>query len=325
MMKQAALRGENTQTKHDWSLDEITRLFNLPLNDLVYQAQEQHRQYFDPNTIQISTLLNIKTGGCPEDCAYCPQSARHKTDVEATPLMSLDAVLDAAREAKQQGARRFCMGAAWRSPNDSDLEQVLEMISVVKGLGMETCVTLGMLTDDQAQRLKTAGLDFYNHNIDCSESFYETIITTRTYDDRLQTLASVRNAGINVCCGGIIGMGEEVKDRAGMLRTLANMPSHPESVPINLLMQVEGTPLADIEKPDTFDIVRTIAVARLLMPASYVRLSAGRTEMSDELQALCFMAGANSIFCGEKLLTADNPDLDHDRDLFRRLGLKALH
>ncbi len=239
--------------------------------------------------------------------------------------MSLDAVLDAAREAKQQGARRFCMGAAWRSPNDSDLEQVLEMISVVKGLGMETCVTLGMLTDGQAQRLKTAGLDFYNHNIDCSESFYETIITTRTYDDRLQTLASVRNAGINVCCGGIIGMGEEVKDRAGMLRTLANMPSHPESVPINLLMQVEGTPLADIEKPDTFDIVRTIAVARLLMPASYVRLSAGRTEMSDELQALCFMAGANSIFCGEKLLTADNPDLDHDRDLFRRLGLKALH
>ncbi len=319
------MEAQKEDARHDWSLQEIIALFDLPLNDLVFRAQHLHRQYFDPNAIQLSTLINIKSGGCPEDCAYCPQSAHYKTGVESEPLMSLDEVIHAAQEAKHQGAGRFCMGAAWRSPKDSDLDQVLEMVSAVKELGLETCATLGMLSDDQAQRLKEAGLDFYNHNLDTSAGFYKTIISTRTYDDRLKTLEAVRSAGINVCCGGIIGMGEDVKDRASLLRELANLPNHPESVPINLLMQVEGTPLAGIDKTDTFDIVRTIAVARLLMPASYVRLSAGRNEMSDELQALCFMAGANSIFCGDKLLTAENPDLDHDRDLFRRLGLKALH
>jgi len=324
-MAQPAHRNNIQAIRHDWKLEEIIELFNLPLNDLVYQAQSMHREFFDANTIQLSTLLNIKTGGCPEDCAYCPQSARYHTGLDAEPLMALDEVRSAAERAKQQGASRFCMGAAWRNPKDKDLEQVSKMVEVVKSLGMETCATLGMLTDDQAVRLKQAGLDFYNHNLDSSESFYKTIISTRTYKDRLQTLDAVRQAGLSVCCGGIIGMGESVTDRAEMLQVLASMPKHPESVPINLLVQVEGTPLAEAEKIDPFDMVRVIAVARILMPASYVRLSAGRTEMNDEFQALCFLAGANSIFYGEKLLTTSNPELIRDRKLFTRLGLKALH
>ena len=324
-MAQPAHRNNIQAIRHDWKLEEIIELFNLPLNDLVYQAQSMHREFFDANTIQLSTLLNIKTGGCPEDCAYCPQSARYHTGLDAEPLMALDEVRSAAERAKQQGASRFCMGAAWRNPKDKDLEQVSKMVEVVKSLGMETCATLGMLTDDQAVRLKQAGLDFYNHNLDSSESFYKTIISTRTYKDRLQTLDAVRQAGLSVCCGGIIGMGESVTDRAEMLQVLASMPKHPESVPINLLVQVEGTPLAEAEKIDPFDMVRVIAVARILMPASYVRLSAGRTEMNDEFQALCFLAGANSIFYGEKLLTTSNPELIRDRKLFKRLGLKALH
>ena len=324
-MAQPAHRNNIQAIRHDWKLEEIIELFNLPLNDLVYQGQSMHREFFDANTIQLSTLLNIKTGGCPEDCAYCPQSARYHTGLDAEPLMALDEVRSAAERAKQQGASRFCMGAAWRNPKDKDLEQVSKMVEVVKSLGMETCATLGMLTDDQAVRLKQAGLDFYNHNLDSSESFYKTIISTRTYKDRLQTLDAVRQAGLSVCCGGIIGMGESVTDRAEMLQVLASMPKHPESVPINLLVQVEGTPLAEAEKIDPFDMVRVIAVARILMPASYVRLSAGRTEMNDEFQALCFLAGANSIFYGEKLLTTSNPELKRDRKLFKRLGLKALH
>lgn len=311
--------------RHDWTEKEVCALFSLPLNDLVFQAQTLFRQYFDPNTIQLSTLLNIKTGGCPEDCAYCPQSARYQTGVKAEPLMSLEQVKAAAREARARGATRFCMGAAWRNPRDKDLEQVIEMIRSVKNLGMETCATLGLLSDEQAQKLKRAGLDFYNHNLDSSPEFYQSIISTRTYTDRLQTLEAVRSAGMKVCCGGIIGMGENNVDRARMLMILANMPQHPESVPINLLVRVEGTPLQNAETPDPFDMVRMIAVARIMMPASYVRLSAGRTEMSDELQALCFLAGANSIFYGEKLLTTDNPELVNDQKLFSRLGLKALH
>ena len=311
--------------RHDWTENEVCKLFSLPLNDLVYQAQTFYRQYFEPNTIQLSTLLNIKTGGCPEDCAYCPQSARYKTGVKAEPLMALNQVRAAAEEAKAHGATRFCMGAAWRNPKDKDLENVIEMIKAVKKLDMETCATLGMLTGDQAVKLKTAGLDFYNHNLDSSPEYYQSIISTRTYDDRLHTLEAVRKAGMKVCCGGIIGMGENNNDRARMLMILANMPQHPESVPINLLVKVEGTPLENAASPDPFDMVRMIAVARIMMPASYVRLSAGRTEMSDEMQALCFLAGANSIFYGEKLLTTDNPDLVNDQKLFRRLGLKALH
>ncbi|MBM2829763.1 MAG: biotin synthase [Gammaproteobacteria bacterium] len=311
--------------RHDWIQTEILNLFYQPLNDLVFQAQALHRRYFDPNVIQLSTLLNIKTGGCPEDCAYCPQSARYQTSINAEPLMSLDKVRAAAEQAKGQGASRFCMGAAWRSPKDRDLDQVLEMVRTVKQSGLETCATLGMLTEEQALRLKEAGLDFYNHNLDSSAGFYRTIISTRTYEDRLQTLKAVRQAGMSVCCGGIIGMGEDLQDRAELLRVLATMHKHPESVPINLLVRVEGTPLYGVENLDPFEIVRTIAVARILMPASYVRLSAGRTGMNDELQALCFFAGANSIFYGEKLLTTDNPELDKDQKLFKRLGLKALH
>lgn len=311
--------------RHDWIQTEILNLFYQPLNDLVFQAQALHRRYFDPNVIQLSTLLNIKTGGCPEDCAYCPQSALYQTSVNAEPLMSLDKVRAAAEQAKGQGASRFCMGAAWRSPKDRDLDQVLEMVRTVKQTGLETCATLGMLTEEQALRLKEAGLDFYNHNLDSSAGFYRTIISTRTYEDRLQTLKAVRQAGMSVCCGGIIGMGEDLLDRAELLRVLATMPKHPESVPINLLVRVEGTPLYGVENLDPFEIVRTIAVARILMPASYVRLSAGRTGMNDELQALCFFAGANSIFYGEKLLTTDNPELEKDQKLFTRLGLKALH
>jgi biotin synthase len=310
--------------RHDWAITEATALFSLPLNDLIYQAQTIFRKFFDPNSIQLSTLLNIKTGGCPEDCAYCPQSARYKTGVKAQPLLTLDEVESAALEAKANGATRFCMGAAWRSLRDQDLEQVVTMVTTVKTLGLETCATLGMLTRPQAEKLHRAGLDFYNHNLDSSPEFYPSIISTRIYEDRLDTLAAVRAAGIKVCCGGIIGMGENNTDRAGMLCVLANMPEHPQSVPINLLVRIDGTPLQDMEPPDPFDMVRMIAAARIMLPASYVRLSAGRTEMSDELQALCFMAGANSIFYGEKLLTTDNPEWANDQKLFSRLGLKAL-
>ena len=313
------------QLRHDWTEKEVSDLFVLPLNDLVYQAQTLFRQNFDPNTIQLSTLLNIKTGGCPEDCAYCPQSARYKTGLKAEPIMSLEKVIAAANEARSHGATRFCMGAAWRNPKDKDLDSVIEMVRAVKNLGMETCATLGMLNKEQAEKLKEAGLDYYNHNLDSSAEFYRNIISTRTYEDRIHTLEAVRSAGMKVCCGGIIGMGENYVDRARMLIVLANMPRHPESVPINLLVKVEGTPLENTEDPDPFDMVRMIAVARIMMPASYVRLSAGRTEMSDELQALCFLAGANSIFYGEKLLTTDNPELINDQKLFKRLGLRALH
>lgn len=310
--------------RHDWTEVEATSLLQTPLNDLVFHAQGLHRQYFDPNTVQLSTLLNIKTGGCPEDCAYCPQSAHYQTGIKAQPLMDIETVKNAARQARAHGATRFCMGAAWRSPKDRDLDQVIEMIAVVKSLGLETCATLGMLTKDQACRLKEEGLDFYNHNIDSSPEFYAGIISTRDYADRLQTLEAVRTAGMRVCCGGIVGMGERTTDRARMLMVLANMPQHPESVPINLLVRVEGTPLADMAAVDPFDMVRMIATARIMMPASYIRLSAGRAEMNDELQALCYLAGANSIFYGEKLLTTENPDTARDRKLFTRLGLRAL-
>ncbi len=308
--------------RHDWTRTEILALFDQPFGDLMFAAQQVHRIHFDPNAVQISTLLSIKTGACPEDCAYCPQSAHYKTELDVERLLPLDKVLDEARTAKARGASRFCMGAAWRSPRDKDLAQVEAMIRGVKELGLETCVTLGMLTQPQTERLKRAGLDYYNHNLDTSPEFYGEVISTRTYQDRLNTLAHVRDAGINVCAGGIVGMGESHADRAGLLQQLANLPQHPESVPINLLVRVEGTPLADVEPPDPFEFVRTLAVARLLMPQSYVRLSAGRTEMSDELQALCFLAGANSIFYGERLLTTENPGRDHDHRLFERLGLR---
>ena len=314
----------HSKIRHNWTVTEVTSLFSMPLNDLIYRAQTLFREFFDPNTIQLSTLLNIKTGGCPEDCAYCPQSARHQTGIKAQPLLTLDEVKDSALAAKANGATRFCMGAAWRSPNDQDLKHVAAMVKTVKALGLETCATLGMLTRSQAKRLQEAGLDFYNHNLDSSPEFYSSIISTRTYTDRLDTLDAVRAAGIKVCCGGIIGLGENNADRAGMLCVLSNMPEHPQSVPINLLVRVKGTPLQNMKPPDPFDIVRMIAAARIMMPASYVRLSAGRTEMSDELQALCFMAGANSIFYGEKLLTTENPEWTHDQKLFGRLGLKTL-
>ena len=314
---------KNNEVRHDWQTQEVLSLMNQPLNDLVFQAQTIHRQYFDANTVQLSTLLNIKQGGCPEDCAYCPQSVRYETEVDAEAMLSLDKVKDAAEKAKKEGATRFCMGAAWRGPKEKDFKIVLEMVKEVKSSGMETCVTMGMLNDDQTSRLKQAGLDYYNHNLDCSESFYETIISTRDYKDRLQTLASVRDAGINVCSGGIIGMGESGSDRAEMLCTLANLEKHPESVPINLLVKVKGTPLAEEEDLDPFDMVRMIAAARIMMPAATVRLSAGRSGMNDEHQALCFLAGANSIFYGEELLTTENPALEKDRQLFDRLGINA--
>ena len=315
---------KNKEIRHDWQTQEVLSLMTQPLNDLLFQAQSIHRKYFDANTVQLSTLLNIKRGGCPEDCAYCPQSSRYKTVVKGEPILSLDEIRNAAENAKREGATRFCMGAAWRSPKERDFKLVLDMVKEVKAMGMETCVTMGMLNEDQTFRLKQAGLDFYNHNLDCSESFYETIISTRDYRDRLETLARVRKAGINVCSGGIIGMGEEKSDRAEMLCTLANLEKHPESVPINLLVKVKGTPLADVEDLDPFDMVRMIATARIMMPAAYVRLSAGRSGMNDEHQALCFMAGANSIFYGEELLTTDNPALEKDRLLFDRLGINAL-
>jgi biotin synthase len=310
--------------RNDWTREEVRALFALPFPELIFRAAQVHRDNFDPSEVQISTLLSIKTGGCPEDCAYCPQSAKFETGVKAEKLMDLEAVLAEARAAKAGGASRFCMGAAWRSPKDRDLEKVCDMVEGVKALGLETCVTLGMLTSEQAKRLKTCGLDYYNHNLDTSPEFYGEIITTRTYQDRLDTLEHVRAAGINVCCGGIIGMGEKPDDRVGMIATLASLPVHPESVPINMLVRVEGTPLAERATIDPLDFVRTIAVARITMPTSMVRLSAGREDMSEEMQALCFLAGANSIFYGPKLLTTPNPGRDRDMALLDKLGLRAM-
>jgi len=307
--------------RHDWTREEVRALFALPFPDLMYEAQRIHRMHFDPREVQISTLLSIKTGGCPEDCAYCPQSVHYDTGVPAGKLMDLEAVLAEARAAKAAGASRFCMGAAWRSPKDRDLEAVCAMVEEVKALGLETCATLGMLTAPQARRLKAAGLDYYNHNIDTSPEYYGRIITTRTYQDRLDTLSHVRAAGIHVCCGGIVGMGERLEDRVGMIATLASLPAHPESVPINMLVRVEGTPLARRAALDPIAFVRTIAVARIAMPASVVRLSAGREDMSEETQALCFLAGANSIFYGPKLLTTPNPEPDRDTRMFDKLGI----
>ena len=308
--------------RHDWTREQVRALFALPFNDLLLQAHTVHRANFDANAVQRSQLLSIKTGACPEDCAYCPQSIRYETGLKKDPLMEVQAVVEAAREAKAEGATRFCMGAAWRSPKDRDLDKVEAMVREVKALGMETCMTLGMLKAHQAQRLADAGLDYYNHNLDTSPEFYGEIITTRTYEDRLETLGHVREAGVKVCCGGIVGMGEGETDRAELLRQLAIMTPHPESVPINNLVQVAGTPLAGGEALHPIEFVRTIAVARILMPTSYVRLSAGRTDMTDELQALCFFAGANSMFYGEKLLTTGNPQNARDEALMARLGIR---
>jgi biotin synthase len=310
--------------RHDWTRAEALALYGAPFNDLIYRAHTVHRRFFDPNAIQKSRLLSIKTGGCAEDCGYCSQSAHHASGVAATKLMALEKVLDEAKRARAAGATRYCMGAAWRSPKARDMDLVCAMVEGVRALGLETCMTLGMLTDGDVARLKAAGLDYYNHNIDTSERYYSEVITTRTFAERLETLERVRGAGIKVCAGGIIGMGEEPEDRVDMLVTLANLPQHPESVPINMLIAVPGTPLADAERIDPIAFVRTIALARILMPKSYVRLSAGRTEMSEETQALCFFAGANSIFVGDVLLTAENPDEDTDAALFAKLGLKPL-
>ncbi len=313
----------NDSIRHDWTLAEIKALFDRPFNDLLFDAQRLHRENFDPNAVQVSTLLSIKTGACPEDCAYCPQSASYDTGLERERLLPLEEVREAARNARDNGATRFCMGAAWRNPTDKNLDKVIDMIRAVKELGMESCVTLGMLTREQTRRLKQAGLDYYNHNLDTSPEYYREIITTRTYQDRLDTLENLREEDINVCCGGIIGMGESETDRAALLQQLANLPEHPQSVPINLLVQVENTPLYGTEELDGIEFVRTIAVARILMPRSVVRLSAGRTAMTDELQALCFLAGANSIFYGDTLLTTPNPEQNRDQQLFERLGIVA--
>ncbi len=313
-----------TAIRHDWTREELAALFELPLLDLIHRAATVHREHFDPREVQVSTLLSIKTGACPEDCAYCPQSAHFKTGLEVERLLPLEVVRESAAQAKAAGATRFCMGAAWRSPRDKDLDHVIAMVETVRELGLETCVTAGMLRADQAQRLKDAGLDYYNHNLDTSPEFYGEIISTRTFEDRLDTLAAVRDAGMKVCCGGIVGMNEARSDRVGLLHSLATLPRHPESVPINLLVRVPGTPLADAPALEPFEFVRTIAVARIAMPASVVRLSAGREGMSEELQALCFLAGANSIFYGEKLLTTGNPEAERDRALLSRLGLVGL-
>ncbi len=307
--------------RHDWTLTEVRALFDLPFMDLVFQAQTVHRSAFDPNEVQLSSLMSIKTGGCPEDCAYCPQSAHYETGLEKERLAELDRVLAEARAAKERGASRFCMGAAWKRPNGRDFPLVLDMVRGVKDLGMESCVTLGALDKEQVAALKDAGLDYYNHNLDTSREHYEKIITTRSFQDRLDTLSLVRESGINVCCGGILGLGEAEEDRAKLLMELANLPKHPESVPINLLVKAEGTPLENVADVDPFDFVRAIAVARILMPTSHVRLSAGRGGMDDALQALCFLAGANSIFFGEKLLTTPNAGAEHDMDLLARLGM----
>jgi biotin synthase len=307
--------------RNDWQLAEVNKLFNTPFNDLLFQAQTIHRQFFDPNELQLSTLLNIKTGKCSEDCSYCSQSIRFDTEIETEDLMQLDSVIVAAKKAKVNGATRFCMGAAWRKPKAKDLPKLLDMVKSVKALDLETCLTAGMLEAEQAQQLQQAGLDYYNHNLDTSEDYYKNIITTHTYQDRLDTLANIRNANLKTCAGGIIGLGETETDRASLLMTLANLEQHPESVPINQLVPIKGTPLGETEKLDTFEIVRCIAVARIMMPKSYVRLSAGRSTMSDELQALCFLAGANSVFYGEELLTTDNPSTQDDQQLFQRLGI----
>lgn len=318
------MENQLTDIRHDWQLTEIIELFNLPFNDLLFTAQTLHRRYFNPNQIQLSSLLNIKTGQCSEDCAYCSQSAHFKTAIEADPLMSTEQIIAIAQQAKAKGATRFCMGAAWRSPKAKDFNQLLNIVTAVKQLELETCMTLGMLNGEQAQQLKTAGLDYYNHNLDTSPDYYQHIVTTHTYQERLDTLAEVQQAGIKLCCGGIIGMGESLQDRADLLCHLANLPKHPDSVPINLLIPVDGTPLENAQPIDEFDLVRCIAVARILMPQSYVRLSAGRTQMNDSLQALCFLAGANSIFYGDKLLTTNNVDANQDKQLFSRLGLEGM-
>ena len=310
-----------TANAQNWTREQVASLFALPFNDLLFKAQTVHRENHDANAVQLSSLLSIKTGACPEDCAYCPQSARYKTGLKTERLMPLDQIVEAAKKAKAEGAGRFCMGAAWRSPKDKDIQAVSEAVSAVKALGMETCATLGMLNEEHAAELKEAGLDYYNHNLDTSPEYYGEIITTRTYDDRLETLENVRTAGMKVCCGGIVGMGETKNDRVGLLQTLANLSPPPESVPINNLIKIKGTPLADLEDIDPFDFIRTIAVARILMPKAYVRLSAGRETMNDQLQSLCFLAGANSIFYGEQLLTANNATAEHDRELFAKLGI----
>lgn len=314
--------GKGKVIRNDWRAEEVTALFQLPFNDLLFRAQTIHRQFFDPNEVQVSTLLSIKTGACPEDCKYCPQSTRYDTGLEPEQLMEVQKVLDEAKCAKDSGSSRFCMGAAWRSPKNRDMPVILAMVRGVRDMGLETCMTLGMLTAEQADQLADAGLDYYNHNLDTSPEYYGDIITTRSYQDRLNTLSNVRDAGINVCSGGIVGMGEALSDRVGLLLQLANMPKHPESVPINRLVKVEGTPLDMQESIDNFDFIRTIAVARILMPASHVRLSAGREDMNEEMHALAYFAGANSIFYGEKLLTTPNPDANKDLDLFQRLGIK---
>ena len=311
----------HSEIRHDWTRAEVLELFAMPFSDLLFRAQTVHRQHFDPNQVQISTLLSIKTGRCPEDCKYCPQSVRWNTGLEDEDLMPVDQVRQAARRAKASGAERFCMGAAWRRPKDRQIDQVIELLKVVREEGMETCLTLGMLTGEQAEKLRQAGLDYYNHNLDSSPEYYREVITTRTYEDRLETLRHVRESGMKVCCGGIVGMGEQRDDRAGLLVELANLPEHPQSVPINMLVQVPGTPLHGIEKLEPLEFVRTIAIARIMMPRARVRLSAGREDMSEELQALCFAAGANSLFYGEKLLTTGNPDTDADHRLFEKLGI----
>lgn len=311
------------QIRHDWTTEEVNELFALPFNDLLFRAQTVHRNFFDPNQVQVSTLLSIKTGACPEDCKYCPQSARYDTGLEKERLMEVEKVLETAKQAKATGSTRFCMGAAWRNPKERDMPYLVKMIEGVKELGLETCMTLGMLTRDQALALKQAGLDYYNHNLDTSPEFYGEIITTRTYQNRLDTLQNVREAGMNVCSGGIVGMGESASDRSGLLMQLANLEHHPESVPINMLVKVAGTPLDSVEDLDQFEFIKTIAVARILMPKSYVRLSAGREAMSEQTQALCFMAGANSIFYGCKLLTTPNPETDQDMLLFKKLGINS--
>jgi len=310
-----------TPLRHDWTFDEVEALYQLPFNDLVFQAQSVHRANFDPNAVQVSTLLSIKTGACPEDCKYCSQSGHHNTELEKEKLMAVEKVLAEARKAKENGASRFCMGAAWKHPSAKDFTHVLAMVKGVKELGMESCMTLGALSQEQSEALADAGLDYYNHNIDTSRDYYKTIITTRTFEGRLDTLANVRDAGIKVCCGGIVGMGEDFNDRIEFLKELANLPVHPESVPINNLVKIKGTPLENVDDLDPFDFIRMIAVARILMPESHVRLSAGREEMNDQMQALCFLSGANSIFYGEKLLTTSNPLENDDMRLFQRLGI----
>lgn len=309
--------------RHNWSVKEINALFALPFNDLLFTAQTIHRQHFDPNYVQVSTLLSIKTGACPEDCKYCPQSARYDTGLEKERLLEISKVIERAKEARATGSTRFCMGAAWRNPRERDMPYVIDMVKEVKKLGLETCMTLGMLTRDQALALKQAGLDYYNHNLDTSPEFYGEVITTRTYQDRLTTLDNVRDAGMNVCSGGIVGMGETADDRSGLLRQLANLPHHPESVPINMLVKVKGTPLDNVEDLEPFEFIRTIAVARILMPKSFVRLSAGRESMNEQMQAMCFMAGANSVFYGCKLLTTSNPETHEDVTLFNKLGINS--